>query len=263
MAIHKNAGTKQYISPTSVNVDTINEMSTQAAIAFFEAINDWIEIEEVEDHGTVGDTAEAITFTAVGNRRVRKLKGPRDAGTQALVVGRDPLDDGQQQLLTSEGTDYNYPHKIVMADARAAGYSNSVLYFAGMTMDKPTNLGNVTNVVRRNFNIGINTGVYEVASAMASAPTNTVLPAISGVVETGEVLTAFPGVWTGNPTLTYQWQADDAGNDTFADISGATSATFTALVGNVGDALRVEVTGVNAEGTPVVAYSAPTQLQGA
>jgi hypothetical protein len=102
-----------------------------------------------------------------------------------------------------------------------------------------------------------------VASVVASAPTNTVLPAISGVIETGEVLTAYPGVWTGNPALAYQWQADDAGNGVFADITGATAATFTAVVGNVGDALRVKVTGTNAEGTPVVAYSAPTQLQGA
>lgn len=164
MAIHSNAGTVQYISPTPVDPDAINAMSDSAAIAFFEAISDWIEIEEVEDHGTFGDASEAITFTAVGNKRVRKLKGPKDAGTQSLVVGRDPLDDGQEALIAAEGTDFNYAHRIVFNDARTPDHTKSELFFAGMVMSKANNAGNVSNVVRRNFDIGINTGVYELAS---------------------------------------------------------------------------------------------------
>jgi hypothetical protein len=164
MAIHSNAGTIQYISPTPVDPDEINAMTEAAAIALFEAISDWVEIEEVEDHGTIGDSSEATTFTAVGNKRVRKLKGPKDAGTQSLIVGRDPLDDGQEALITAEGTDFNYAHRIVLNDARTPNHSKSELFFAGMVMAKSNNLGNVSNVVRRNFDIGINTAVYEVAS---------------------------------------------------------------------------------------------------
>ena len=103
--------------------------------------------------------------------------------------------------------------------------------------------------------------MYEIASAVLAAPVNSVLPSIAGLAATGEVLTGYPGVWTGSPAFSYQWQADDAGDDTFADISGATSAQFTAVVGNEGDALRLKVTALNGEGTPVVVFSAPTQLQ--
>lgn len=168
MAIHKNAGTKFFISPTAIDTDATNKLTDAAAITFFDAISDWVEVEEVEDFGELGDSSEAITFTAVGNRRVRKLKGPKDAGTQTLTVGRDPLDDGQEALIAAEATDYNYPIKIEMADARTPDHTDSVIYYGGLVMSKPTNLGNVSNVVRRTFNIGINTGVYEVASELTT-----------------------------------------------------------------------------------------------
>ena len=242
MAIHSNAGTRQFMSPTTVNPDTINAMSDENAITFFETINDWVEVEEVEDNGTIGDTSESVSFTAVGNKRVRKLKGPKDAGTQSLVVGRDPLDDGQEALVAAEGTDFNYPFKIELNDARTANHSKSVLYYAGMVMSKANNLGNVSNVVRRNFDIGINTGVFEVASTSLSAPTNTLLPSISGELGEDEVLTAIDGTWTGNPTLTYQWNRDGS------PIAGATAKTYTVGGADVGASLSVTVTGTNGAG---------------
>lgn len=165
MAIHTNAGTRVFISPTPVDVDDINGMTDQEAVAFFQAIDDWIEAEEIEDNGEFGDTAEAITFTALNNARVRKLKGPRDAGTQAIVVGRDPLDDGQEAFIAAEGTNFNYAIRQEFADARTPQYSNSEVFYAGLIMGAPTNAGNVSNVVRRTFNVGINTAVYEVSSA--------------------------------------------------------------------------------------------------
>lgn len=261
MAFYKTGGSKLWVSPTEVDVDAINAMDDAARLAFYEGISDWIEVEEKENLGTVGDSAENIPFTTIGGNRTRNLKGPRNAGTQEIVVGRDSLDDGQEQLIECEGTDFNYAFKIELNDAKTSNYSKSVMYYAGLVMSRPTNMGANAQVTTRTFSIGINTSVFEVGSAVLAAPVNTVLPAISGTVATGEVLTAYPGTWTNSPTLTYQWQADDAGNGTFADISGATSQTFTAVVGNEGDALRVKVTGVNGEGTPVVAFSAPTQLQ--
>lgn len=165
MAIHTNAGTKIFISPTPVDVDAINAMSDADAIAFFDAISDWVEAEELEDTGEFGDTSEAITFTALNNARVRKLKGPRDAGTQTIVVGRDPLDDGQEVFIEAERTNFNYAIRQEFSDARTPEYSNSEIFYAGLVMGAPTNAGNVSNVVRRTFNVGINTAVYEVASA--------------------------------------------------------------------------------------------------
>lgn len=247
MAIHANAGSRLFISPTPVVPDTINAMNDGDAISFFEAIMDWKEVEEVEDLGTIGDTSEAITFTALGNKRVRKLKGPKDAGTQSVVVGRDPLDDGQEAMIDAEGTDFNYAFKIVLNDNRSANHSKSVMYYAGMVMSKASNLGNVSNVVRRNFDIGINTGVYEVMSDNLSAPVNILLPSISGIAQEGQTLTVLEGMWSNDPTsFTYQWQEDDSG---WGDISGATGKTFVPAAGQVGKPLRVVVTAINGAGS--------------
>lgn len=168
MAIHKTAGAKFYISPTEADSDAINAMTDQNAIAYFAGLSDWIEVEEVEDMGGLGDTSEPITFVSVGDRRVRKLKGSKDAGTHEIVVGRDPLDAGQVQMIAAEGTDFNYPFKVEYADARSSNHTDSVQYYAGLVMAAPTNLGPVNNVTRRNFSVGINTPVFEVESAVIS-----------------------------------------------------------------------------------------------
>lgn len=73
----------------------------------------------------------------------------------------------------------------------------------------------------------------------AVAPVNTVLPAISGVAQVGEVLTALEGVWSGSPTFTYVWEADGT------PIVGATGKTYTPIVGQIGDVITVVVTGTN------------------
>lgn len=247
MAIHKTAGARFYISPTAIDTDAINAMSDGDAVDYFDLINDWVEVEEVEEYGEIGDSSEEITFTAIGNRRVRKLKGPKNAGTQTVTVGRDPLDDGQEELIDAEATDYNYAFKIELADAQTPNHSDSVLYYAGLVMSKPTNLGNVSAVTRRTFNIGINTAVYEVASDTISAPTNSLLPSIAGIAQVGQTLTAIEGVWTNSPTsFTYKWQEDDSG---WGDIAGATGKTYIPVVGSVGNPLRVIVTAVNGAGS--------------
>lgn len=93
-----------------------------------------------------------------------------------------------------------------------------------------------------------------VVSTPAAAPTNTVLPAVSGIAQVGETLTALVGVWTGAPSFTYQWQEDDSG---WTNITGATGATYDPVVGNVGNPIRVIVTGTNSEGN-ASATSQPT-----
>lgn len=75
-----------------------------------------------------------------------------------------------------------------------------------------------------------------------AAPTNTVLPSISGIAQVGLVLTAIPGVWSGVPIFTYQWQLDGV------DIVAATGPTYTPIAGDIGDAITVEVTGTNTAG---------------
>ena len=91
----------------------------------------------------------------------------------------------------------------------------------------------------------------EVVYAAGAAPVNAVLPAIAGLPQVGNTLTALPGVWTGARTFTYQWELDGA------PIEGATGQTYQPVVGDVDGVLTVVVTAVNSTGsTP--AESAPS-----
>lgn len=85
-----------------------------------------------------------------------------------------------------------------------------------------------------------------------SAPTNTVLPAISGIAQVGQTLTAWPGVWTGAPTFSYVWKNEGVA------IPGATGPTYVPVVGDVGDNITVTISGVNSAGPPVSATSTET-----
>lgn len=76
-------------------------------------------------------------------------------------------------------------------------------------------------------------------------PANTTLPAISGVAQVGQVLTCWPGVWDPSGDLAYQWQVNSG---TWTNIAGATGQTYTPIVGQVGNPLRVIVTVTNGTG---------------
>lgn len=77
----------------------------------------WTEIQPLESFGSLGDTSNPVNFAEVGNARVRKLKGQRDAGDMAVVAGIDYADPGQIAVLAAEKTPYNYAFRIVFADA--------------------------------------------------------------------------------------------------------------------------------------------------
>lgn len=136
-----------------------------AAIAAFEALT-WVEIKEVEDGGEIGDESADVTFQSLSDGRVRHLKGARDAGTLALVVGDDPLDAGQQALRDAEKTKFQFNIKVEYEDAPDATYSNSVDYFRGLVMLARKQVGAGDNVLRRTFNIGVNTEILTVDPAV-------------------------------------------------------------------------------------------------
>lgn len=162
MTVSKTAGARFYIGPVA-DTDAIQAMTDEAALAYFEAITsgDWTEVEEIESLGDLGDNSEVATFTSLKDRRVRKMKTTRDAGTMAVVCGRDPLDEGQIALVAAEREDFNYAFKVVLADKRGEAYSPSTLYFAGMVMSQPINLGGVQDVTKRTFNVGVNSAIFE------------------------------------------------------------------------------------------------------
>lgn len=88
--------------------------------------------------------------------------------------------------------------------------------------------------------------------APAAAPVNTVLPAITGTAQDGQVLSVSDGTWTGNPvpTYTYQW---------FVDVvpqAGEIANTYTCKTADVGQTVYCEVTATNTEGAVIAAAPA-------
>lgn len=83
--------------------------------------------------------------------------------------------------------------------------------------------------------------------AAVSAPTITAGAAIVGDGVVGNNHTALDGIWTGFPTITYQWQTDASGS--FANISGANSRVYVPVGGDSGDDIRCVVTGTNTAGS--------------
>jgi hypothetical protein len=87
-------------------------------------------------------------------------------------------------------------------------------------------------------------------------PRNVGAPGIAGTAKRTLTLTASAGSWTpAGATFAYQWQRDDG--DGFADISGATAATYVLATADVDTTIRVEVTATNVDGSTTAA-SAPT-----
>lgn len=91
---------------------------------------------------------------------------------------------------------------------------------------------------------------YDAATVGAAPPTNGVLPTISGSAVVGQTLLAGNGSWSGHPSAyAYQWRRCDAVGVNCADVSGATSSSYTVVDADVGSRLRILVTATNVAGS--------------
>ncbi|MBP1179970.1 hypothetical protein [Methylobacterium sp. PvR107] len=153
MAIKTASGTRIWIGP-AVDPDVVTLTSLKA-------LTGWVEIKKVEDYGEFGDSSGSVEFSEVGRGRKEKAKGVRDAGTLSLKVGLVQGDPGQLALIDAEASSSNYAFRMETPDAPIDGDPNTVEYFAGLVMGKKKNVGTTDNVLRRTFDIGINSEIFE------------------------------------------------------------------------------------------------------
>jgi hypothetical protein len=166
MAISTAAGIKLYIGSTNVPdfsqddsgiiSDYDTEFNSSAAIL----------IGEVEDPGEFGDEVNAVTFTALADRRVRKFKGSYDAGTQTLTIAFDGEDAGQAALndAVKDESQADYNFKLELSDRPTSTGTDTIFYYSGKVMSRRIQPGNADNVVRASITIGINSPIFEVDS---------------------------------------------------------------------------------------------------
>jgi hypothetical protein len=159
MTVATAAGAKFYIASSGGSPDP----GTPANQTEYEALT-YTEVGELEDLGDFGDEAGQATFTALGDRRVRKFKTSFDGGEIAVVCGSDPADTGQAYMSEALAEDFNYPFKIELDDEITVGGTPTTLYCYGIVMSERRNVGTVENIVRQNFTVGVNSPFTVVAA---------------------------------------------------------------------------------------------------
>jgi hypothetical protein len=153
MAIKTSAGVTLSIGPAHNVTYGEDAASIAAAILALKALT-YKEVGEVEDAGELGDEASTADFTALANRRKRKVKGTFDAGTQQVTLGEDPNDDGQDALKVAQKSDSNYAVKMDYGDGTADYYLVQVLSFRKQ-------IGSADSIRKASVSLAINSAIYE------------------------------------------------------------------------------------------------------
>jgi len=153
----------QIFTANSTKVYVSTSVVAEPADAAAYALLAWTEIGGIESLGAYGDEANIATIALLGDARIRKAKGARDAGTLELTTAKWADDVGQIALIAGEGTNFNYPFKIVLPNRLLVAGTDEIDYLIGLISSKRENVGTNDNVVRRTFNVAINSKVTVVA----------------------------------------------------------------------------------------------------
>ncbi len=117
------------------------------------------EVGLIESIGDFGKVFSLVTFQAVADGRMYKLKGGFDEGSLQMTVASDMTDAGQALLFAyGNAQDQNtYPFKITLVGVDA---SFDTVYFGGKVFSYRQVLGTVNNVIKATIDIQINTPVF-------------------------------------------------------------------------------------------------------
>lgn len=157
MAIYATNGAKLFIG------GVLEQKSTDFDAADFDT-ETWVEVGEVEDLGSVGDSAAEISFDSVSAGRTRRLKGTRSAGTAEVICGIDYADPGQIALLAAEKEIHDYAFKLELNDAPEGG-TPSERFFIAKVASATEALSTANNVMKLQSTLWINSNVVKVDAA--------------------------------------------------------------------------------------------------
>jgi len=148
------------VNPAGGVIISIGDTTECSTLEEFEAIS-YVDVGQVEDGGQFGDESKQIEFTSLQDSRVQKFKGPRDAGTMSVVVGDDPNDHGQGIMEAAQLTKFDYCFRVTFNDAVTLTGNPSLHFFMAKVMGERANVGNAMNIVKRTFQLGINSAIFE------------------------------------------------------------------------------------------------------
>jgi hypothetical protein len=151
-------GAKVFIGPSVA--------ATPANAAAYAALS-YVEIDFVESIGEFGDESSIINFAVLGDGRQRKAKGARDAGALTVTVAHIADSDGHAAAEAAEATYNNYAFKITLPNKLEVGGTDEIQYFKGLVTSKRENVGGNDNVVRKTYNIAVNSAITVVEATEA------------------------------------------------------------------------------------------------
>lgn len=145
MAVQTSAGTTIGVSLTLPSTEDTESSTGYPSLTF--AL-----IGEVESIGEYGVEYNEVTFTSLGDRKVRKLKGSYNPGTVSLTIALDGSDAGQGDVQTALDQDEDVAFAVTLQDG-------SIEYFSGKVMSFTTNVSSVDSITMGTVSIGINTDI--------------------------------------------------------------------------------------------------------
>lgn len=204
---------------------------TEVAMSALATPTVWFDFEYIFNVTPPNDEDEQIDVTHYKspNRRREFIAGFTDGGEITIEGNYIPNNDTDEWIRASKGVERNV--RITLPDG-------TEIAFAALRTGYEVNIP-IEDKMAFNSTWKVSGDVTQSASA---APVNVTKPAIAGIAQVNQVLTAYPGVWTGGGAITYQWKNEGA------NISGETNATYTPVVGDIGENITVTVTRTNSEG---------------
>lgn len=190
---------------------------------------------------------EAIDVTDKASDGWRELLN--DASVRSVDMSVEGLLDGDALLAASLGDTTNLLG-LYTIDIQGIGTCQGLFHFSSFEIGAPhDDAATFTASIMSAGEISF------VSGAGSSKPTNSVAPTITGTAKVAQVLTGVQGTWAGSPAPSYarQWLADGV------PIVGATAATYTPVIGDIGRAISYRVTGSNIAGSTSVT-SIPTDV---
>ena len=195
-------------------------------------------------HLTASRTSGDSLTTSVASSAIVVAKANFVTNTAVAIVGTPTV--GTASTLTAgsytpapTGTSYQW-RLCNSSGASCADISGATAStYTPVAGDVGGTLRVVETVTRAGYNNGSSTSAASPVVINGSFVTNTAV-AIVGTPTVGTASTLTAGSYTPTPTgSSYQWRLCDSSGASCADISGATSSTYTPVAGDVGGTLRV------------------------
>lgn len=232
-----NAASKWYVCATPQNSNL-----TEADYASLT----WVLISKVGNVGETGKSTNVLTYNTWETEVADKAKGVTDAGSPTIEVARDINDAGQAILRAAGavGNNNKYAFKEVRADGPVGG-TGTIMYNRGIVAGPTHSNGGVEDFDLDTFTLGfVQEEIIVAPTSGGNAPVLTVSPAITGDAEVGETLSCSTGTFTGDATITYDFQWFANGNA----VAGATASTLTLVAADLGKVFSCRVMAKNAAG---------------